>query len=84
MYEVNVFSALTKYNSLTDENYLTESFAFLISSLLKRDQTIGLDILANLCVTNGEFQFSEEEDITVSTQVTTPEGSPENTTHSKV
>ncbi|HEY90975.1 MAG TPA: PD-(D/E)XK nuclease family protein [Dehalococcoidia bacterium] len=74
---MNVFSALAKYNSVTDENYLTESFVFLISSLLKRDRTIGLDILANLCVTNGEFEFSEEEDITVSTQVTTPEGRPD-------
>ena len=77
IYIVNIFSALAKYNSLTDENYLTESFAFLISSLLKRDRTIGLGILSNLCVTNGEFDFSEEEDIKVSTQVTTPEGRPD-------
>ena len=77
MSDANIFLVLAKYNSATDENYLTEAFIFLINSLLERDRTIGLDILANLCVTNGEFEFGEEEDITVSTQVTTSDGRPD-------
>ena len=29
----NIFSALAKYNSAIDENYLTESFVFVIDNL---------------------------------------------------
>jgi len=33
---VNIFSALAKYNSASDENYLTESFVFVINTLLQQ------------------------------------------------
>ena len=77
MAQQDIFSALVKYNSATDENYLTEAFVFLINALLEQDPAIGLDILANLCVTNGEFEFSEDEDIRVTTQDVTEQGTPD-------
>ncbi len=77
MSDINIFSALAKYNSATDENYLTESFIFLINSLLERERTIGLQILTQLCVKNNEFTFECDESISVSTQEVTEQGTPD-------
>ena len=66
----NIFSTLAKYNSATDENYLTEAFVFVINSLLQRERPIGLEILTQLCVENNEFCFDTDEAISVSTQET--------------
>lgn len=77
MSENNIFSALAKYNSPIDENYLTESFVFVIKNLLKREPSIGIELLNNLCVNNSEFSFSESENIFVSTQVVTEQGTPD-------
>ena len=73
----NIFSALAKYNSAIDENYLTESFVFVINSLLVRERPIGLEILARLCVENNEFSFDANEVISVSTQEMTAQGTPD-------
>ncbi|MDP2920335.1 MAG: hypothetical protein Q8O43_08985 [Dehalococcoidia bacterium] len=73
----NIFSALAKYNSATDENYLTESFVFVISSILKREPDIGIELLNNLCVNNCGFSFSNNEKISVSTQDVTEQGTPD-------
>jgi len=73
----NIFSALAKYNSAIDENYLTESFVFVINVLLQRDHPIGIEILTQLCVKNNEFFFGIDEDISVSTQETTEQGTPD-------
>ncbi|MCK4387898.1 MAG: PD-(D/E)XK nuclease family protein [Dehalococcoidia bacterium] len=73
----NIFSALAKYNSAMDENYLTEAFVFVINSLLQQERPIGIEILAQLCVKNNEFSFDIGEDISVSTQETTEQGRPD-------
>ena len=73
----NIFSALAKYNSAIDENYLTEAFVFVINSLLQKERTIGLEILTRLCVENNEFSFDMDEVISVSTQETTEQGRPD-------
>ncbi|MBA7655791.1 hypothetical protein ES703_63700 [subsurface metagenome] len=73
----NIFSALAKYNSAIDENYLTESFVFVINALLQREHPSGLEILTKLCVENNEFSFDIGEDISVSTQETTEQGTPD-------
>ena len=73
----NIFSALAKYNSATDENYLTEAFVFLVNHLLAEEQTIGLEVLTQLCVKDNEFSFDIGEDISVSTQETTEQGRPD-------
>lgn len=77
MSDENIFSALAKYNSAIDENYLTEAFVFLINSLLVRDRLVGLEILTKLCVNNNEFSFDIGEDVSVSTQETTEQGTPD-------
>lgn len=77
MSDENIFSALAKYNSATDENYLTESFVFVINALLERDRPIGLEILTQLCVKNNEFSFDIGEGISVSTQQPTEQGTPD-------
>jgi len=73
----NIFSALAKYNSATDENYLTESLVFVINALLQREHSLGLEILTRLCVGNNEYSFDMDEDISVSTQEATEQGTPD-------
>jgi len=73
----NIFSALAKYNSAIDENYLTESFVFVINTLLQQEHSIGIEILNQLCVENNEFSFDTDEDISVSTQEVTEQGTPD-------
>jgi len=73
----NIFSALAKYSSSADENYLTEAFVFLINSLLLGDRPVGLEILTRLCVVNDEFSFDTNEAISVSAQETTEQGIPD-------
>ncbi len=75
--EINVFTALAKYNSASDENYLTESFVFVINSILQCEHPIGVQILNQLCVNDSDFCFDIGEDISVSTQKTTEEGTPD-------
>jgi hypothetical protein len=73
----DIFSALAKYNSARDENYLTEAFVFLINYLLSNERPIGTEILNKLCVRNNEFYFDIDEVITVSTQEVTEQGTPD-------
>jgi len=73
----NIFSTLGKYYSARDENYLTEAFVFLVNSLLLKERTTGIEILNQLCVSNNEFSFNEEETIFISTQETTEQGRPD-------
>ena len=73
----NIFSALAKYNSAIDENYLTESFVFVINTLLQQERSIGIEILNRLCVENNEFSFDIGEDVSVSTQEMTEQGTPD-------
>jgi len=73
----NIFSALAKYNSAIDENYLTESFVFVINTLLQQEHAIGIEILSRLCVKNNDFFFDIDEYISVTTQETTEQGRPD-------
>lgn len=77
MSDENIFSALAKYNSATDENYLTESFVFVINTLLRQERLIGLEILNQLCFENDGGSFDTDEDISVSTQEPTEQGTPD-------
>jgi len=76
MLSESIFSALAKYNSARDENYLTESFAFILNSLLRIEKPIAVAILNQLCG-NNEFCFDLDEDISISTQETTEQGRPD-------
>jgi hypothetical protein len=74
---INIFSALSKYNSTSPENYLTESFVFLLNSLLERDHSTAIGILTKLCVNNDEFSFGQDEEISITTQEVTDQGTPD-------
>jgi len=73
----NIFSALAKYNSAIDENYLTESLVFVINTLLQQEPSVGLNILTQLCVKNNDFCFDADETVTISTQEMTEQGRPD-------
>lgn len=73
----NIFASLSKYNSAVDENYLTESFVFVLNSLLESDRSGCLEILRHLCVEENEFNFLSDENIAISTQETTEQGRPD-------
>ncbi len=73
----NIFSALSKYSSSQDENYLTESFVFVLNELLRRERQICLDILTKLCIKDNEFSFDIDEDVLVTTQEVTDVGIPD-------
>jgi hypothetical protein len=81
METIDIFSALAKYNSARDENYLTEAFVFLINSLLAGhggiDRGVGCDLLTRLCSSGGDFGFVLDESIEVSTQDVTEQGTPD-------
>ena len=72
----NIFLTLEKYTN-SDENYLTEAFVFVLNSLLEKDRSICTNILNRLCVKNDECTFSLSENISISTQEVTPQGTPD-------
>ena len=67
----NLFSALEKY---TGENYLTETFVYLIKYLLEADRALGIEILTKLCATGSKILFADYEPITLTTQETIEKG----------
>ena len=73
----NVFSALAKYNSAIDENYLTEAFVFLVNCLITRERPIGFEILNQVCGEDNLFSPDKDETITISTQAKTEQGVPD-------
>jgi len=73
----NIFSALAKYNSACDENYLTEAFVFVLNHLLNEDREHGLGILSLLCINGEDFAFDRDESISISTQEVTQYGTPD-------
>lgn len=73
----NIFLALAKYNSASDENYLTEAFVFVLNSLLEKDRPVCFEILRRLCVKDDEYSFAPDENISISTQESTEQGRPD-------
>ena len=52
---LDVFSALARYNSAIDENYLTEAFVFVINSLLQCESVVAREVLNHICVVDDDF-----------------------------
>ena len=73
----NIFSALAKYNSAVDENYLTESFVYTLNELLSKDTPVACRLLNYICVNNSDFTFDPSEEINISTQEVTELGIPD-------
>jgi hypothetical protein len=72
-----VFSALQKYGSGAEENYLTESFVFLLKLLLKRDTSIGLRVINEVSGLPPRLMFNAQNSVAILTQVTGTEGRPD-------
>jgi hypothetical protein len=73
----DIFSTLAKYSLTEVENYLTESFVFLLSHLLEKERDSALELLSELCVVDNEFAFDKDEAISVTTQAATEQGTPD-------
>lgn len=66
---VNIFSTLSKYGAYEAENYLTESFVYVLTLLLNRLPKHGLQILENLTDIDILDQSLEPNKIKLETQV---------------
>lgn len=73
----NLFSTLSKYGSRELENYLTESFVFVMTLLLERETFHALEFLNRLCGVEGEESFNDPGSLNITTQVTVDEGRPD-------
>ena len=73
----NLFSTLAKYADHRDENFLTESFVYLIALLIERERPVAIGILKNLCGEKTIGWFDALQEISLSTQYTVPEGRPD-------
>ncbi len=65
----NVFEALQKYGSHAPENYLTESFVYLLDLLLIREPAAGLKMINQLCGLGESEQLTDASAIKIDTQV---------------
>ena len=72
----NIFASLARYNSATNENYLTESLVFLVRLLNERDPEVGLAFTNFLCGA-GKLLFNQSDTFSVSTQYSTEAGFPD-------
>lgn len=74
---LNIFTSLAKYADRQTENFLTESFVYLLNLLLVRENTIAIDILQKLCGENCHQWFSASAHISITTQMTITTGRPD-------
>jgi hypothetical protein len=72
----NLFSVLERNNS-SPENYLTESFVFVLRTLLEKEKKIGIRLLSIICSGIEGIQYKEEDNIVIETQEATEEGRPD-------
>lgn len=74
---VNVFSALSTYGSSEEENYLTESFVFLINLLIERVPNEGVRFLNRLTGSLPLHSITQPRLVVIRTQVTCEQGRPD-------
>jgi hypothetical protein len=77
MVEANVFEALYHYGPHAEENYLSESFVFVLRMLLQRRPVAGLTVLNALCAARGGWSFTNAAEIAIATQIATDSGRPD-------
>lgn len=73
----NVFATLSKYGSRELENFLTESFVFLIKLLLEKEKVHGLAFINRLCGLGECDSFADSDAVSISTQITIEDGRPD-------
>ena len=67
----SIFSVLSKFATRQEENYLTESFAFLLKELLRGNQdcpNCAVSLLNKICPNKSYVIFHADEDIKIETQ----------------
>jgi hypothetical protein len=74
---VNIFSSLARYADRQEENFLTESFVYLLNVLMQQDNAIAIAILQKICGEKCLLWFSSLNNIIISTQLTTNMGRPD-------
>jgi hypothetical protein len=77
MKQVNIFSALSSYGATESENYLTESFVFLLKLLLQRAPDTTLTILNRLVGSLPLHGLTCPEAIFINTQLKLEQGRPD-------
>jgi len=73
----NLFKDLSRHLSERHEDFLTNSFVYLLNYLLDNEKPLGIALLNFICVKNSEFGFSEVEEVVITTQKSTSEGTPD-------
>lgn len=72
-----VFSSLFRYTNWQEENFLAETFSYLLSLILEKEPGAGIKILANLSGENSHTWFSYSSRISIANQVTVDEDRPD-------
>jgi hypothetical protein len=73
----NLFKDLSKYLSEHHEDFLTNSFVYLLNYLLEYERSLAIGLLNFICGGNFEFAFKEDEKVIITTQKVTSEGTPD-------
>jgi hypothetical protein len=73
----NLFRDLSKHLSGRHEDFLTNSFIYLLNYLLENERPLAIGLLNFICGENSEFTFKENEKVVITTQKFTSEGTPD-------
>lgn len=73
----NLFRDLSKHLSERHEDFLTNSFVYLLNYLLENERSLAIGLLNFICGGDSEFTFKEEEKVVITTQKVTSEGTPD-------
>lgn len=73
----NLFRDLSKHLSERHEDFLTNSFVYLLNYLLENEKSLTIGLLNFICGENSEFTFKEDEKVVITTQKFTREGTPD-------
>jgi hypothetical protein len=73
----NLFSTLARYGNYEVENYLTESFVFVLEQLLQRDEAAAIPFMERLLGIGLSDVSDSPANLQISTQVRVEEGIPD-------
>lgn len=71
--KTNIFHSLSKYNKLYDENYLTETFTFILNYFNENNKDLLVDIINSIFLKGIPHKITIEDNITIETQVSAEE-----------
>lgn len=73
----NLFSALSRYATRQEENFLTEALVYVLNLLLEKTDAKGVEILQQICGDATASWFTDYGNISITTQNTIDEGMPD-------